>query len=50
MTVEVYGECRFDGAFYRMNHDREPGIGRVYASVLRDGTIAPGDAVIVEPG
>jgi MOSC domain-containing protein YiiM len=39
-----------DGDFNRMNHDRESGISRVYASVLRDGTIAPGDAVIVEPG
>jgi hypothetical protein len=38
-----------DGDFNRMNHDRERGISRVYASVLRDGTIAPGDTVIVEP-
>lgn len=42
--------CWFvDGDFNRMNHDREPGISRVYASVLRDGVVRPGDAVVVEP-
>jgi MOSC domain-containing protein YiiM len=38
-----------DGDFNRMNHDREPGVSRVYASVLRDGVIRPNDLVIVEP-
>ena len=38
-----------DGDFNRMNHDREPGVSRLYASVLRDGVIRPGDAVVVEP-
>jgi MOSC domain-containing protein YiiM len=38
-----------DGDFNRMNHDREPGISRVYASVLHDGVIRPNDSVIVEP-
>jgi MOSC domain-containing protein YiiM len=38
-----------DGDFNRMNHDREPGVSRVYASVLRDGVIRPNDPVIVEP-
>jgi MOSC domain-containing protein YiiM len=38
-----------DGDFNRMNHDREPGVSRVYASVLRDGTLRASDPVIVEP-
>lgn len=38
-----------DGDFNRMNHDREPGISRLYASVLRDGVVRPDDRVIVEP-
>lgn len=38
-----------DGDFGRMGHDREPGIGRIYASVLRDGVLRTGDPVIVEP-
>jgi MOSC domain-containing protein YiiM len=38
-----------DGDFNRMNHDREQGISRVYASVLRDGVVRPGDEVVVEP-
>jgi MOSC domain-containing protein YiiM len=37
------------GDFDRMNHDRHPGVSRVYASVVRDGKIRPGDRVIVEP-
>lgn len=37
------------GDFGRMSHDREPGVSRVYASVLRDGVIHTGDAVVVEP-
>lgn len=38
-----------DGDFGRMGHDREPGISRIYASVLRDGVVREGDAVVVEP-
>ena len=38
-----------DGDFERMGHARQPGISRVYASVLRDGVIRPGDTVTVEP-
>jgi MOSC domain-containing protein YiiM len=38
-----------EGDFNRMSHDREPGVSRVYASVLNDGVIRPDDAVIVEP-
>ena len=38
-----------EGDFNRMNHDREPGVSRIYASVLRDGVIRPNDLVIVEP-
>lgn len=38
-----------DGDFRRMSHDRQPGVSRVYATVLRDGAIRPGDQVIVEP-
>ena len=38
-----------DGDYQRMSHDREPGISRVYASVVRDGVIRPGDTVTVEP-
>ena len=38
-----------DGDFRRMGHDREPGISRIYASVLRDGIVRVGDAVVIEP-
>jgi MOSC domain-containing protein YiiM len=38
-----------DGDYGRMGHEREQGISRVYASVLRDGVIRPGDTVTVEP-
>jgi MOSC domain-containing protein YiiM len=38
-----------EGDFNRMSHEREPGVSRLYASVLHDGTIARGDAVVVEP-
>lgn len=38
-----------DGDFNRMSHDREPGVSRLYASVLEDGIIRPGDPVVVEP-
>jgi hypothetical protein len=33
----------------RMHHEREPGISRVYASVLRPGRVRVGDAVVLEP-
>lgn len=38
-----------EGEFNRMAHEREPGVSRLYASVLRDGEVAAGDQVIVEP-
>jgi MOSC domain-containing protein YiiM len=38
-----------NGDFNRMNHDREPGVSRIYASVLRDGVVRPNDRVTVEP-
>ncbi|MGI8794100.1 MAG: MOSC domain-containing protein [Acidimicrobiales bacterium] len=38
-----------DGDFNRMAHEREPGISRMYAAVLRPGRVRPGDAFIVEP-
>jgi MOSC domain-containing protein YiiM len=38
-----------DGDFGRMSHDRQRGVSRLYASVLRDGVIRPGDPVVVEP-
>lgn len=36
--------------FMRMSHDRHPGWSRWYATVLAPGTVAVGDAVVVEPG
>jgi MOSC domain-containing protein YiiM len=38
-----------DRDFGRIDHDRHPGWSRVYASVLRGGTVRPGDRVTVEP-
>jgi MOSC domain-containing protein YiiM len=38
-----------DGDYERMSHARQPGVSRVYASVLRDGVIRRGDTVTVEP-
>jgi MOSC domain-containing protein YiiM len=38
-----------DGYFKRINTDLHPGYSRLYASVLRPGTIRPGDPVEVEP-
>ena len=35
--------------FMRMSHDRHPGWSRWYATVLAPGTVAVGDAVVVEP-
>ncbi len=37
------------GDYGRMSHDRQRGVSRLYASVLRDGVIRPGDAIVVEP-
>lgn len=37
------------GDFSRMHHERERGISRIYAWVLEDGDVAPGDPVVVEP-
>lgn len=37
------------GDFLRMSHVRHPGSSRLYAWVLRGGTIRPGDPVVVEP-
>lgn len=34
-----------DGDIARIHHDRHPGDSRVYARVLREGHVAPGDAV-----
>jgi MOSC domain-containing protein YiiM len=38
------------GDFRRMDPDRHPGWSRLYASVLRDGVVRPGDPVVIEPG
>ena len=38
-----------DGDFGRMGHVREPGISRMYASVVEVGPLARGDAVRLEP-
>ncbi len=38
-----------DGEFNRMHHEREPGISRVYASVLHGGHVATGDPVELLP-
>lgn len=37
------------GDFQRMNHDREPGVSRLYAFVVRAGEVRAGDPVTVEP-
>ena len=39
-----------DGGFRRMSHDVRPAGSRLYASVLVEGVVRPGDAVVVEPG
>ncbi len=36
-----------DADFERMHHRREPGISRVYASVLEPGVVSRGDAVVL---
>ena len=33
----------------RMHHETEPGISRMYASVLEPGTVRIGDPVVLEP-
>ena len=38
-----------DGKFRRIDHNLHPGTSRAYAWVLGGGTVAPGDAVLVEP-
>ena len=38
-----------DGRFRRIAHEVSPGTSRVYARVLVDGVVAPGDAVLLEP-
>jgi MOSC domain-containing protein YiiM len=38
-----------DGRFRRMAHEVAPGTSRVYARVLADGVVAPGDAAVLEP-
>lgn len=37
------------GDFLRMSHVRHPGSSRLYAWVLRGGSVHPGDLVVVEP-
>lgn len=37
------------GDFRRMAQDRHPGWSRLYGTVLRPGTVRPGDPVVVEP-
>jgi MOSC domain-containing protein YiiM len=37
------------GSFRRIDHHLHPGASRAYAWVLEGGTVAPGDAVLVEP-
>lgn len=37
------------GDFRRMAQDRHPGWSRIYGTVLRPGTLHPGDPVVVEP-
>ena len=39
----------FDGPIRRVDHDRNPGFSRWYASVLEPGRIAAGDRVEIEP-
>jgi MOSC domain-containing protein YiiM len=39
-----------DRDFDRMHHERDRSVTRWYASVLEPGSVAPGDAAVVEPG
>ena len=38
-----------DGRFRRMAHEVSPGTSRVYAKVLVDGVVAPGEPAVLEP-
>ncbi len=38
-----------DGGFRRMSHEIRPAGSRVYASVVGEGVVRPGDAVVLEP-
>lgn len=38
-----------DGQFRRLSHEAAPGASRVYATVLVEGVVATGDAVVLEP-
>lgn len=38
-----------DGNFGRMAHEFQPGVSRIYAHVLDEGTVTVGDPVLVEP-
>lgn len=38
-----------DGGFRRMAHDVRPGGSRLYAAVVEEGVLRPGDPVVVEP-
>lgn len=38
-----------DGRFRRIAHEVTPGASRVYARVLVEGVVAPGDSVLLEP-
>lgn len=38
-----------DGGFRRMSHQVRPGASRLYAAVVTPGSLATGDAVVVEP-
>jgi hypothetical protein len=35
--------------YERMHHEREPGVSRIYASVLSGGRVSTGDTVVLEP-
>lgn len=41
--------CFADRDFSRVNHDRHPGVSRIYASVLHPGQVTIGDVVAIEP-
>ncbi len=38
-----------DGDFNRMHHERQPGVSRLYALVVRPGPVMLGEEVVVEP-
>ncbi len=42
------GQWFKDGDYGRISQDRHPGWSRLYARVLREGTVSQGDAVLVE--